>query len=149
PTTNASGVATLGGWTLGSTSADAANGTMANSLSASATGAGSTSFAASAIYILSGDVQPIYTGSCTGCHFTGGTAPDLSTGNSRGSTVNVVATCNSGFFRIAPSDATNSVLYRRISDGAICGFMPPATSGLSTAQQKIIRAWINNGALNN
>ncbi|HKE90278.1 MAG TPA: Ig-like domain-containing protein, partial [Gemmatimonadales bacterium] len=149
PTTNASGIATLGGWTMGSSSADAANGTMANSLSASASGAGSTSFAASAIYILSGDVQPIYTGNCTGCHFTGGTAPDLSTGNSRGSTVNVVASCNSGFFRVAPGNATNSVVYRRIFDGGICGFMPPATSGLPAAQQKIIRAWINNGALNN
>jgi hypothetical protein len=60
-----------------------------------------------------------------------------------------VASCNGSFFRVAPSSASTSVLYRRIFDGAICGFMPPGTSGLAAAQQTIIRAWINNGALNN
>jgi adhesin/invasin len=151
PATNASGIATVGGWTLGSTSADAANGTMANTLGASATGAGSTSFSATSFFTLSGDVQPILTGSCAlaGCHVSGATAPNLSTGFTFGSTVNVVASCNGGFFRVAPSNATNSVVYRRIFDGGICGFMPPASSGLPAAQQKIIRAWINNGAVNN
>jgi len=151
PATNASGIATVGGWTLGGTSADASDGTLANTLSVSASGAGSTAFSASAIYILSSDVQPILTSSCVGCHGSGGSAPNLSTGFTFGSNVNVTAICNAGFKRVQPSSASLSVLYRRIFDAGIagCGFMPPASSGLPAAQQKIIRAWINNGALNN
>ncbi|MGH7613743.1 MAG: beta strand repeat-containing protein, partial [Gemmatimonadales bacterium] len=151
-TTDAIGIATVTSWTLGSTGTENADGTFSNSLSASTAGAGSTSFSASAFYTLSGDVQPIYTASCAtaGCHVSGGTAPNLSAGSSRASTVGVTATCNPGFQRVQASNATNSVMYRRILDAGICStFMPPGTSGLNTTQQKIIRAWINNGALNN
>jgi len=151
-TTNASGIATVTSWTLGSTGTENVNGTFANGLSASTAGAGSTSFAASAFYTLSGDVQPIYNVSCAtaGCHVSGGSAPNLSTGFSRGSTVGVTASCNPSFQRVQAGSATNSVLYRRIFDAGICGsFMPPGTSGLNSTQQKTIRGWINNGALNN
>jgi len=127
-------------------------GTINNSLSASTAGAGSTSFSAFAFFTLSGDVQPILTGSCalSGCHVSGGTAPNLSTGSTFGSTVNVLASCNNSFNRVLPSNASSSVLYRRISDGGICGFMPPgASTGIGASQQQIIRMWINSGASNN
>jgi adhesin/invasin len=153
PMTNASGVAAVTSWTLGGTSADAANGTMANTMSASAAGAGSTSFSASAIYILSGDVQPIYNLRCAfaGCHISGGTAPNLSTGFSHGSTVNVLSNCSPGVFRVNDGSAVASVLYLRVSSTGTCGGpMPPGASvTVPPAEQKIIRAWINNGALNN
>jgi adhesin/invasin len=152
PLTNASGIATIGSWTLGGTSADAANGTMANSLNASATGTGTATFNASAIYVLSLDVQPIYNGSCAfgGCHATGSFAPDLSTGNSRASTVGIASTCTAGT-RVVVASAATSILYLRSSTTTTCGGpMPPAASvTLTAAQLKIIRAWINNGALAN
>jgi adhesin/invasin len=153
PLTNASGIATIGSWTLGGTSADAANGTMANSLNASATGTGTVTFNASAIYILSGDVQPIYNLRCAfaGCHISGGTAPNLSAGFSHGSTVNVLSNCSPGVFRVNDGSAGLSVLYLRVSSTGTCGGpMPPGASvTVPAAEQKIIRAWINNGALNN
>jgi hypothetical protein len=153
PLTNASGIATVGGWTLGGTAADAANGTMANSLNASAAGAGTATFTASAIYTLGGDVQPIYTVSCAfaGCHNTGGTAPNLTAGFSFGSTVNVGSTCSPGVLRVNDFSASLSVLYLRVSTTSTCfGPMPPGASvTMTAANQKIIRAWINNGAQNN
>ena len=153
PVTNASGIATVTSWTLGGTSADAANGTMANSLSASATGAGSTSFAASAVYYLSGDVQPIYNARCafSGCHIAGGTAPNLAAGSSHTSTVNVTSSCSPTLQRVNDFSASLSVLYLRVSTTTTCGGpMPPGASvTVPVAEQKIIRAWINNGAQNN
>ncbi|HEY6225271.1 MAG TPA: Ig-like domain-containing protein, partial [Gemmatimonadales bacterium] len=92
-TTNASGIATVASWTLGATGTENSNGTFANSLSASTGGAGSTNFSATSFYTLSGDVQPILTANCalSGCHISGGTSPNLSSGSTFGSTVNVVA----------------------------------------------------------
>jgi adhesin/invasin len=149
PLTNASGIATVGGWTLGGTSADAANGTMANSLNASATGTGTATFTASAIYIFSGDVSPIVgpTSSCQGCHLASFTRnPNTLVG-----VIPNMAPCNAGGLpRVTMGDATNSVIYRKVSNTATCGgVMPPVTTGLGAAQLKIIRAWINNGAQDN
>ncbi len=147
--TNASGIATVTSWTLGGSSADAANGTMANTLSASASGAGSTSFTASSFYAWQ-DVDPIVgtASSCQGCH-------DVAFTRNPNTLVNVFPTtgtsCDaSAIPRVTAGNATNSVLYRKVSNNPNCGgVMPPATSGLNATQLKIIRAWINNGALNN
>jgi hypothetical protein len=82
-----------------------------------------------------------------GCHATGSFAPDLSTGNSRTSTVGVVSSCTPGT-RVVAGSAATSVLYLRSSTTTTCGGpMPPGASvTLTAAQLKIIRAWINNGA---
>jgi hypothetical protein len=42
------------------------------------------------------------------------------------------------------------MLYNKAANAAGCGgVMPPSTTGLGAASLKILRAWINNGALNN
>jgi hypothetical protein len=149
PVTDANGIATIGSWTLGGTSADAADGTMANALSASASGTNTVTFTASAIYEWDPDVQPLVTGAssgCDGCHSV------LFTRNPN-TIVGVNATTGAAcdlLVRVVAGDATNSVLYRKVTSTPSCGgVMPPATTGLGEPQLKIIRAWINNGALDN
>jgi len=122
---------------------------MANTLGASASGAGSTSFAASSFYAWQ-DVDPIVgtASSCQGCH-------DVAFTRSPNTLVNVFPTtgtsCDaSAIPRVTAGNATNSVLYRKVSNTPNCGgVMPPATSGLNATQLKIIRSWINNGGQNN
>jgi len=42
------------------------------------------------------------------------------------------------------------MLYNKAANAAPCGgVMPPSSTGLSAPNLKILRAWINNGALNN
>ena len=149
-TTNASGVAALTSWTMAGTAADDAFGRMANSVTLTAGSASGTAIDYG-IYNLSGDVQPIYNLRCTGCHVGGGTAPNLTTGNSRTSTVGVVASCDAARFRVNAGNAAASVLYLRVSSTTECsGAMPPSASvTVPTSEQKVIRAWINNGAQSN
>ncbi|HWZ28672.1 MAG TPA: Ig-like domain-containing protein, partial [Gemmatimonadales bacterium] len=144
-TTNGSGIATLPSWTMGSTGA-ITKGAHLNTLLASTAGVTSLTFADSGIYTLSSDVQPIWTANCTSCHFTGGTNPNLTTGNSRAATVGVAAVCTSGTRIVAGSSAT-SVLYLRMTGGS-CGAMPPSGI-LAAATTNIVRDWIDNGAQNN
>jgi cell shape-determining protein MreD len=75
----------------------------------------------------------------------------LTAGLSYGSTVNVNSSCSPGVLRINDFSASLSVLYLRVSTTSTCfGAMPPAASvTMPAADQKIIRAWINNGAQNN
>lgn len=100
----------------------------------------------------SGQVQPIFTNRCVnaGCH-PGGSAPfPLQTGVSYGRLVNVVATeapC-AGSLRVKPSDAANSVLYRRL-EGTCGNQMPLGLTPLPQAERDLIRDWINQGAANN
>jgi hypothetical protein len=143
--TNASGVATLPSWIMGSTGG-ITKGAHSNTLLASTAGVTSLTFADSGIYTLSNDVQPIWTPSCTGCHFTGGTSPNLTSGNSRTATVGVASSCTTGTRIVAGSSAT-SVLYLRMI-GSSCGAMPPAGI-LGSASTNIVRDWIDNGAQNN
>jgi hypothetical protein len=104
-------------------------------------------FSASGIYTLSGDVQPIWTANCVGCH-SGSTAPNLTTGNSRTSTVGVASTCVAGT-RIIAGNAASSVLYLRMSGTTTCSGAMPPSGNLPAATTNIVRDWINNGALNN
>ena len=136
---------------MGATGTENANGTLTNTLGASAS-PGSTSFSAGGTYFLSLDVQSILTSNCTSCHFSGGTSPNLTSGSTFGSTVNVTGTCDTGKKRVAPSSASTSILYLRVTTTTECGGPMPPDGGsvtLSAANAKIIRLWINNGAQNN
>jgi hypothetical protein len=117
-----------------------------NTLLASTSGVTSLTFADSGIYTLSNDVQPIWTGNCTSCHFTGGTSPNLTSGNSRTATVGVASVCTAGT-RIIAGNSASSVLYLRMIGGS-CGAMPPSGI-LGSASTNIVKDWIDNGAQNN
>jgi adhesin/invasin len=158
PVTNASGIATVGSWTLGGTGSENPQGgsnpgTTNNTLGATASGAGSTSFSGFGFYILSSDVQPIFTASCalSGCHLASVHPFLSSSGTSFSETVGVVASCDGAKFRINPSFASTSVLYLRVSTTTECsGAMPPSASvTMTAANQQKIRMWINRGAANN
>jgi adhesin/invasin len=146
-TTNASGIATVTSWTLGGTSADAADGTMANTLSAATPGATSATFTASAIYTWSGDANAVVgtTSGCAGCH-----GFNRNPNNIVGVASSATGSCPGRTLVIA-GNAASSLVYQKINWPAPCGGdMPTAPSPqLSAAQLKIVRAWINNGALNN
>ena len=143
PLTNASGIATAGGFILGGTNADDAFGRMSNSMSASASGAGSTTFTEFGIYTWSGDAAPVIgpsASTCSGCH---------SWNRNPNNIVNVASSC-AGWNYVAAGAAGSSYIYTKMAGTQACGgnAMPP-TAGSSAANLKIIRAWINNGALNN
>jgi hypothetical protein len=141
-TTDGSGQVTLTSWTMGGTAADAANGTMSNTaqLTAGAASGTATDFG---IYTWSGDVSPlISTGSvCSGCHAW-----------TYANTVGASSGCVSLPTIIVASSASTSDLYNKLASASpTCGGaqMPQGGTPFNTAQLKVVRAWINNGALNN
>jgi hypothetical protein len=139
--TNASGQVTLTSWTMGGTSADAANGTMSNTaqLTAGAASGTATDFG---IYTWSGDaISLLSTGSTCNASCHAWTYANM---------VNVTSSCSSLKY-ILPSNAGSSDIYNKISlSTPTCGSqMPLGGPFYSAAQLKIVRAWINNGALNN
>jgi len=144
PVTNSSGIATVGGFVLGGASADDGQGRMSNTMSASASGAGSTSFTEFGIYTWSGDASPVIgtASTCSGCH----------TGyfnRNPNNFVGVASSC-SGWTLVLAGDAASSYVYTKMAGTPACGGNPmPPPSGSTAANLKIIRAWINNGALNN
>lgn len=93
-------------------------------------------------------IQPIFNSICTGCHGGSG-GLYLSSNVSYANLVNVQAqsSCTS-MKRVLPGDASNSVLYRKVS-GSTCGAQMPQGGNLSTSQIKLIQDWINEGAQNN
>ena len=157
-TTDASGIATPGSWTLDTISGGlSADGTFANTVSATAS-VGSVTFTARAYFTLGDDVQAIWTASfaCIVCH-TGspatGTPLNISTAaNSFASMVSVAASCDAAEVRIVPGDPGSSALMVRL-DGGVIGACPtdpmPPGGVLSTEQREIVRAWILHGAFNN
>ena len=143
-TTNGSGQVTLTSWTMAGTNGDDASGRMANAVTVTA---GSASGAATdyGVYTWLSDVRPIIgpsASSCSGCH-----AWDRNPNN-------IVSTAGTGgcagFTRVVATSAGLSMLYNKMT-GVPCGTnqMPPPSGGISAANLKIVRAWINNGALNN
>lgn len=98
-------------------------------------------------------IQPIFTTSCVnaGCHPGGGAPFSLAVGESYENLVNQNATggpCR-GQSRVAPGDANNSVLVKRL-EGSSCGNrMPLGGSALPAAQIQLIRDWISQGAPRN
>ena len=143
-TTNGSGQATLTSWTMAGSSADDASGRMANNVNLFA-GSASNTATDYGIYTWLSDVRPIIgpSGSfCSSCH-----AWDRNPNN-------IVSTAGTGtcaaFTRVVASSAGSSMLYNKAANAAPCGgVMPPSSTGLSAANLKILRAWINNGAQNN
>lgn len=88
----------------------------------------------------SADVIPIFEKSCSisGCHNTGGIAPDLSTANAYNSL------SNEGYFDVNNPEA--STLYGYVS-GSLSPVMP--LSGADPVIAATILAWIEQGAQNN
>jgi adhesin/invasin len=145
--TNASGLATMGSWTMGGTAADDALGRMANTIGASAPGTNTATFTDFGIYTFSGDVTLIIGTPCTGCHYTAWT---------RAAIVGVAAHANSapyvcgGTTLVVAGSASTSLIYEKLIASPPCGVeMPFGGPFLSAATVKMVRAWINNGALNN
>jgi adhesin/invasin len=154
PSTNISGIATVGSWKVSNGGSASGTGTYANSLSATA--GGSTSFSASGIWSFTTNVSPLITtttfvtafSSCNNCH-----------GWTRTNLVNQPASLDPGCGTLViPSNAAGSFLYRKISGvgipGGCGGQMASSQTGnggdvMSAAQLTIVRDWINNGAPNN
>jgi len=86
------------------------------------------------VFTLSGDVQPIFTSKCIGCHTAGVTNPDLTVGHSYNNlmTMNLVDTLN----------PAQSVIYVKITTGDMAGFCTPSDA-------QTILEWIKQGAKNN
>jgi len=81
------------------------------------------------------DIQPVFNNNhCINCHKSGGTIPDLTTGNSYQSLM-------SNNLVIA-GDAASSVLYQKVSTGTMSSYCDATSAGK-------IKNWINQGALNN
>jgi Big-like domain-containing protein len=141
-TTNGSGQVTLTSWTMSGGAADDASGRMANSVSVTA---GSASAAAIdyGIYTWLSDVRPVIGpsgSSCSSCH-----ALDRNPNN----IVGFASSCG-GIIYVVAGNAGASFVYQKIVGTQACGnAMPPPSGGLSALNIKIVRAWINNGALNN
>jgi hypothetical protein len=97
----------------------------------------------------SNQIQPIFNNQCgTACHGTNG-GLSLAVGSSYNNLVNLNAqsSCPS-LKRVLPSDANNSVLYKKVS-GTTCGSRMPQGGSLSASDIALIRDWINQGANNN
>ena len=101
---------------------------------------------------LAGNVQPIFTASCSNsdaCH-ADNRIPDLQAGRSWAATFDVVATQNPAKFFVAPFDQAQSYLLDKVlgiqSSG---GRMPQGAPPLTEAQISAIRNWILEGAANN
>jgi hypothetical protein len=86
------------------------------------------------VIYFSTDIQPLFS-SCTGCHATN-VSPDLRTGNSYNALVPEYVTVN---------DADNSKLYNYLPGKG----HHDVGSALSVNEIALIKAWINQGALNN
>jgi adhesin/invasin len=153
-TANASGVATVLAWSVGSIGTPSAgapgSGVYTNTLRASSNGA-IFDFSASSVWSFSGDVQPIFTASCTGCHFNGGTGPTLQSGSSYAAIRGVFSFSCGAYVPVGFNTAGSSFLFNKINSAAPCSGsqMPPGGPFLGTTTQNIIRDWINNNSPNN
>jgi len=95
----------------------------------------------------------IFTPTCAnlGCHDPLGRQQGmvLKAGSAYANIVNVPSTEVPSLVRVAPGDAANSYLYRKITGSGITGDrMPQALPPLSDAQIKLVRDWIRRGAPN-
>lgn len=105
-------------------------------------------------YSFARDIQPIFDASCTVCHSSGSVASflPLTSDSAYSSLVNKAATRTgtppSGTL-VVPRNSAASVLYQRVSGtGLPAGesTMPLGGPSLSTADQNLIRSWIDSGA---
>ena len=156
-TSNASGIATVVAWTMGSaglpTVAAPANGRYTNTMDATSNAVTAT-FTGFGAWSYATDVQTIFssatTGRCLGCHFTGGQAPNLTAGLSYAALRGIVGACGT-YVPIGFNTAGSSVLLDKISASFSCGSRMPADGGafLGATEINIIRDWINNNSPNN
>jgi hypothetical protein len=87
------------------------------------------------------DIQPLFSTRCAGtfCHVVGGIAPmSLQPGLAYANTINLVI----------PGNSAGSYFVSRLT-GAFLPLMPLAGAPLNTTELGLIKAWIDNGALNN
>jgi adhesin/invasin len=141
-TTNGSGQVTLTSWTMSGSNGDDAFGRMANSVSVTANGSSGTA-TDYGIYTWSGNAAAVIgpsASTCSGCHAWNRNPNNI---------VGVASSC-AGWNYVASGAAGSSYIYTKMLGTAACGGNPmPPPGGSSAANLKIIRAWINNGALNN
>ena len=90
------------------------------------------------------DVQPIFNGSCTGCHGNSGNV-NLS---SYSALMNSVG-ANYGNTLVVSGDADASGLVDKVEPNPAHGSRMPIGGSLTSSQIQTIRAWINQGAKNN
>jgi hypothetical protein len=99
------------------------------------------------------EIQPIWDNNCTSsCHISsslnGGL--NLSSSTSYSELVNVASQGYSGFMRVKPGDAMNSVLHQKIVGNTSFGDrMPKGGGNLAQADEEKIKKWIEEGALQN
>lgn len=93
------------------------------------------------------EVQPIFDLNCLGCHGPGGNAGlDLSPDVSYSNLVGIAAQASAGI-RVVAGDASESVLYQRLT-GTGLGVMPPSGS-LGSGTSDLVQRWIDEGAEEN
>lgn len=94
---------------------------------------------------------------CTGCHTSAGRTPvaglDLAGANAHGQLVGVPSNAKPGAIRVIPGDPANSYLIHKLEGRSdIVGQrMPRGAAGpfLTEGQIRVIKRWIELGALNN
>ncbi len=103
----------------------------------------------------SGDVQPLLSAVCAGCHSPGGAAMlagipmDLRSATAYDDVVNQPSVQDPTWTLVVPGDAESSLLFLKVSmdDPPIGDRMPRFAPPLSAAQIEAIRDWIDQGAL--
>jgi len=97
------------------------------------------------------DIQPIFDNNCIVCHDqTHVTGLDLRDGFSYDLLVGVQTAFYAPNVRISPFSLDDSVLWHKINDdGLFGGIMPQIGGPLSNFEIEKIRAWIEEGALDN
>ncbi|MBV6404255.1 MAG: hypothetical protein IT228_13165 [Flavobacteriales bacterium] len=97
----------------------------------------------------SAEVLPIFIAHCWTCHPPMGDM-DLSATEAYGNLVNVESSGHAPAVRIVPGDPDASVLWNKVNYTEVYGLgMPPDGTALSSEELATIRAWIEQGALNN
>lgn len=94
-----------------------------------------------------GDIQPIFTRSCVGCHGVqalGGLT--LSDGAAHAALVDVASTQVPASKRVAPGDPAASYLVEKLGPAPAVGQTMPQGSSLPAAEIDLISAWISAGA---
>lgn len=95
------------------------------------------------------DIQPIFDQSCAGCHGIGGQAGlDLGVGVSHGNLVGVASTQSSRPL-VAPGQPDQSWLYLKLTGQQDAGTEMPPGGSIGAANLDLVRAWIEEGALDN
>jgi hypothetical protein len=108
--------------------------------------------------VFENDIQPIFTGGgavtaeCTACHSPNSSGNlGLSPLVAHANLVNVNASQDPSIKRVLPFDAAGSLLFRKVNcaNPGVGNRMPRGRPPLSLDQQRLIRDWINQGAIKN